>query len=157
MMGMTGRNLEVAISAGQHTLAAFEKSQYPDDWRDLMRLYMVRRTRGFIKANYAKTDPDNSRRYLEFNDGSRSYFPDRLPKKLPFIVDDNDPDDEYAKLYSAPVVDIVNGLSLARYGLGNFVSAKLPNRRVECVRDGAILANLSAARRLSPADGILPQ
>ena len=30
------------------TLAAFEKSEIPDDWRELMRLYMVRRTRGFI-------------------------------------------------------------------------------------------------------------
>ena len=30
------------------TLAAFEKSEYPEDWRELMRLYMVRRTRSFI-------------------------------------------------------------------------------------------------------------
>ena len=27
------------------SLAAFEKSEYADDWRELMRLYMVRRTR----------------------------------------------------------------------------------------------------------------
>ena len=114
------------FQCGANTLAAFEKSQYPDDWRDLMRLYMVRRTRGFIKANYAKTDLDNGRKYLEFKDGSRSYFPDRLPKKLPFVVNENDPNDEYAKLYSAPVVDIVNGLSLPRYGLGNSVLQKPP-------------------------------
>jgi superfamily II DNA or RNA helicase len=128
---------------GANTLAAFEKSHYPDDWRDLMRLYMVRRTRGFIKANYAKTDQDNGRRYLEFKDGSRSYFPDRLPKNLPFTVDDDDPNDEYARLYSAPVVDIVNGLSLPRYGLGNFVSAKPPIAATNA--ETAILANLSAA------------
>jgi hypothetical protein len=30
------------------TLAGFEKSEYADDWRELMRLYMVQRTRGFI-------------------------------------------------------------------------------------------------------------
>jgi len=30
------------------SLAAFEQSAHVDDWRDLMRLYMVRRTRGFI-------------------------------------------------------------------------------------------------------------
>jgi superfamily II DNA or RNA helicase len=128
---------------GVNTLAAFEKSQYPDDWRDLMRLYMVRRTRGFIKANYAKTDPDNGRRYLEFNDGTRSYFPDRLPKKLPFVVDDDDPNDEYARLYSGPVVDLVNGLSLPRYGLGNFVSAKPAIAATKA--EMGILANLSAA------------
>ncbi len=31
------------------SLAAFEKSPYADDWRELMRLYMVRRTRSFIQ------------------------------------------------------------------------------------------------------------
>ncbi len=35
------------------SLAAFDKSEDPDDWRDLMRLYMVRRTRGFIMQHYA--------------------------------------------------------------------------------------------------------
>ena len=39
------------------TLAAFEKSEHADDWRELMRLYMVRRTRSFIIQNYAETDP----------------------------------------------------------------------------------------------------
>ena len=39
------------------SLAAFEKSTYADDWRELMRLYMVRRTRSFIQENYAETDP----------------------------------------------------------------------------------------------------
>ena len=37
------------------SFAAFEKSEYADDWRELMRLYMVRRTRSFIQENYAKT------------------------------------------------------------------------------------------------------
>ncbi len=40
------------------SLAAFEKSRYADDWRELMRLYMVRRTRSFIQENYADTDPN---------------------------------------------------------------------------------------------------
>jgi SNF2 family DNA or RNA helicase len=39
------------------SLAAFEKSEYADDWRELMRLYLVRRTRTFIQDNYAHTDP----------------------------------------------------------------------------------------------------
>src|SRR3970282_839580 len=37
------------------SLAAFEKSEYPDDWRELMRLYLVRRTRSFIQDTYAQT------------------------------------------------------------------------------------------------------
>ena len=38
------------------SLAAFEKSEHADDWRELMRLYLVRRTRSFIQENYAETD-----------------------------------------------------------------------------------------------------
>ena len=38
------------------SLAAYEKSLYADDWRELMRLYLVRRTRTFIQDNYADTD-----------------------------------------------------------------------------------------------------
>ncbi len=34
-----------------------------------MRLYLVRRTRSFIKDNYAETDPENGRKYLTFPDG----------------------------------------------------------------------------------------
>ncbi len=128
---------------GIRTLAAFEKSEYPDDWRELMRLYMVRRTRGFIKENYAKTDEVTGRKYLLFNDGNRSYFPDRLPKKVPFKVDDSDPDDQYAKLYATDVVDLINKLSLPRYGLGNF---ELATPKVAPTPDErAVLANLSVA------------
>ena len=35
------------------SIKAFEKSEAPDDWRELIRLYMIRRTRTFIKENYA--------------------------------------------------------------------------------------------------------
>ena len=103
------------------SLAAFEKSDYPDDWRDLMRLYLVRRTRTFIKENYAYTDDSNGRKYLVFEDGTRSYFPDRMPRTLRFNLDEKNPRDQYARLYSDRVVDIVNELSLPRYGLGNYI------------------------------------
>lgn len=73
-----------------HSLAAFEKTQHADDWRELMRLYMVRRTRTLIRDNYAEADPANGRKYLVFEDGSRSYFPDRIPRTLKFKVDDAD-------------------------------------------------------------------
>jgi superfamily II DNA or RNA helicase len=105
------------------SLAAFEKSAFPDDWRELMRHYMVRRTRGFIRDVYAEPDPDNGRKFLRFEDGTRSYFPDRIPKTVKFPLDDEDPHDPYAKLYDQPIVDLVNALSLPRYGLGNYVTA----------------------------------
>ena len=104
------------------TLAAFENSEHPDDWRDLMRLYLVRRTRSFIQENYAKTDESNHRRYLEFPDGKRFYFPVRTPCTVRFEVNDQDPDDQYARLYSDQVVDTINDLALPRYGLGNYIA-----------------------------------
>ncbi len=107
---------------GLRTLAAFEKSQHPDDWRELMRLFLVRRTRGFIKQHYATTDETNNRKYLTFPDGTRSYFPDREPKTVKFTIDDTDPTDQYARLYTADVVDAVNALFLPRYGLGNYIA-----------------------------------
>jgi SNF2 family DNA or RNA helicase len=103
------------------SLAAFEKSDYADDWRELMRLYLVRRTRTFIQDNYAETDPSNGRRFLTFADGTRSYFPTREPKTVKFKIDDKDPDDQYAKLYADPVVNAINHLTLPRYGLGNYI------------------------------------
>jgi len=103
------------------TLAAFEKSLHTDDWRELMRLFLVRRTRSFIEENYAETDPTSNRKYLTFGDGTRSYFPIRLPATLKFKLNDDDPTDQYARLYSSEVVEIINHLNLARYGLGNHV------------------------------------
>ena len=103
------------------TLAAFEKSESTDDWRELMRLYMVRRTRSFIQTNYAQTDPENGRRFLTFQDGSRSYFPERIPKKAAFDIRDGSPDDQYARLYSDNIVETINHLCLPRYGLGNYI------------------------------------
>jgi len=110
--------------AGLRTLAAFEKSEYADDWRELMRLFLVRRTRSFIKDNYAQTDPEIGRKYLTFASGARSYFPDRIPKRVDFKIDEADPADQYARLYAPQIVDIINDLSLPRYGLGNYISAK---------------------------------
>jgi superfamily II DNA or RNA helicase len=105
------------------SLAAFEKSEYADDWRELMRLYMVRRTRSFIQDNYAKTDPSDGRKFLTFEDGSHSYFPNRIPKTVPFSIDDANSSDQYARLYEANVVDTINALNLPRYGLGNYVAS----------------------------------
>lgn len=125
------------------SLAAFERSIHADDWRDLMRLYLLRRTRGFIKENYAETDTSNGRKYLTFDTGERFYFPDRVPKTEQFKHNERDPKDQYARLYSDDVVNAVNGLSLPRYGLGKYVNpapAKPPTDHE--VRD---LKNLSRA------------
>jgi len=125
------------------SLAAFEKSDYADDWRDLMRLYLVRRTRSFIQENYAKLDPDHNRRYLEFSDGTRSYFPTRIPKTVKFKISEKDPDDQYARLFADDAVKAVNDLTLPRYGLGNY--QKPSPHKPPTTDEAKVLADLSRA------------
>ena len=137
------------LQGEERSLKAFNLSEYADDWRDLMKLFMIRRTRSFIKNNYAKTD-SQGRKYLEFPDGKVSYFPKRIPKTAEFSIKTltpspspkggegnkndslapllptwekglGDEGDPYALLYSDRVVDVINELNLPRYGLGNFV------------------------------------
>jgi superfamily II DNA or RNA helicase len=124
--------------AGVRTLAAFEKSDYPDDWRELMRLYMVRRTRSFIMENYAKTDPLTGRKYLLFESGERSYFPTRAPRTAKFEIDA-----QYEALYAQDVVDTVNGLTLPRYGLGNYEDTR--PEKPPTAGEAAALKDLSRA------------
>jgi len=116
------------------SLAAFEKSEYTQDWQELMRLFMVRRTRSFIQKNYAKIDPSNQRAYLVMEDGEKSYFPTREPRTVKFEVNENNPKDQYARLYAPFVVNKVASLELARYGLGNYLMSNPippPNQREE--------------------------
>lgn len=125
------------------SLAAFEKSEEADDWRDLMRLYLVRRTRSFIQENYARFDPDRDRDYLVFDDGTRSYFPTRVPKTVKFKISEKDPNDPYARLFADDVVHAVNDLTLPRYGLGNY---QKPSPHDPPTPDEArVLADLSRA------------
>lgn len=104
------------------SLAAFEKSDFADDWRELMRLYLIRRTRSFILENYALTDEIDGRKYIEFHGGQRAYFPTRRPKTLQFTLNEHDQHDQYARLYSEEVVRTINNLNLPRYGLGNYIA-----------------------------------
>jgi superfamily II DNA or RNA helicase len=103
-----------------NSILAIEKSEEFDDWRELIRLYMVRRTRSFIIEHYTQTD-ENGRHYLPGKDGNRSFFPLRKPLSLQFSVDEADAQDRYARLYSAAVVDQINALHVPRYGLGLYV------------------------------------
>ena len=112
------------------SLAAFEHSPFADDWRDLMRRYLVRRTRAFIQnqATYTSTDSATGRKYLTFADGRRSYFAARLPRTLTFPVGDGVGGDPYARLFSPAVVEVINELRLPRYGLGNYAQPNVVSR-----------------------------
>jgi superfamily II DNA or RNA helicase len=127
-----------------NTLAAFGHSPHADDWRELMRLFLVRRTRSFIKTNYAQTS-DDGRKYLEMSDGTPFYFPQRSPKTVPFPLDASDANDQYAKLYAPAVVDAINALHLPRYGLAEFLRDNFDDLPPLSSAEVELLQNLSRA------------
>lgn len=124
------------------SLAAFEHSEEVDDWRELMRMYMVRRTRSHIKNNYAEYDSGRRQHYLTFDDDSRFYFPHRAARCARFALDSRDRGDQYARLYSPQVVDIINALALPRYGIGRYL---LPEAGNLSGTERVIVKNLSRA------------
>jgi len=122
------------------SIKAFEYSNEVEDWNELMKLFLVRRTRTFVKDNYAKTDDSNGRKYLEFADGTRSYFPDRVPKAIKF---ETKPDDQFTRLYSDKMIYLMEDLDLPRYGLSKYVNE---TKAAEADKlDSHILDNLSRA------------
>jgi len=93
------------------------------DIRELVpNALMVRRTRSFVERNYAFTEcpacatvvtptrekcpqcdrlkTKEDRRFLILEGGNRFHFPNRLPTTLTFRIRDDDPNDQYARLYS---------------------------------------------------------
>ncbi|GAB4211756.1 MAG: hypothetical protein OHK0022_46680 [Roseiflexaceae bacterium] len=125
------------------TLRAFEYSPHPDDWRELMRLFMVRRTRSFIKQHYAHTDPADGRSYIELAEGRRFYFPTRVPKTL--SIGSDQPGDPYRLLYDSSVVDLIDALRLPRYGLAFYLKSNA--ERLATPEERAQLQNLTRAGR----------
>ena len=125
------------------SLAAFEKSEHPDDWRELMRLFMVRRTRSFIRDNKAYIDKRMGSKFFAFSDGRQAYFPTQHPKTVRFAVDESNSHDQYGQLYTDNVVELINQLNLPRYGLGNY-----QNKRVQAnSQKQKTLKNLSRGGR----------
>jgi superfamily II DNA or RNA helicase len=101
------------------TLAAFRKSEDPDDWKRLMSEHLVRRTRSFIRRNYSKTDAATGRDYLEFPDGSRFTFPERRVHEITHSFGDEDP---AALMSSNHTLDAIAKLRLPRYDLGFYLA-----------------------------------
>ena len=122
------------------SIKAFEKSPFTEDWNELMKLFLVRRTRSFIKQYFAKEDQTNHRRYLEFPDKTRSYFPERLPKAIKFKTV---PGDQYSRLYSEDMITLMRSLQLPRYGLNKYISE---GKTAEASRhEQQLIENLSRA------------
>lgn len=124
-------------------IRAFEHSPAKEDWQQLLKMFMVRRVRSFIKNHYAEADPTNGRKYLVVSDGDRAYFPDRIPHTEKFEFDESDTTDPYALLFNRDVVEKINHLHLARYGLANYLRDDAGERASE--KERKIIDNLGRA------------
>jgi hypothetical protein len=101
------------------TLAAFRRSNEADDWKRLLSEHLVRRTRSFIRRNYAKTDSVTESEYLEFPDGTRFAFPERRAHEITHSFGALDP---AALMTSDRTLDAIAGLRLSRYDLGSYLA-----------------------------------
>jgi superfamily II DNA or RNA helicase len=140
--GETEADFIARFQTSPHSLRAFEQSFFSEDWQDLMRLFLVRRTRQFIIRHYAEFDAASGRHYVRLN-GQPHYFPARQPKRVDFAIDESDPDDQYARLFRDEVVKVIEDLALPRYGLANYLKPKA--EKGASAEEKRILANLNRA------------
>lgn len=138
-------NLIDKVDGKISTLAAFRRSEEPEDWKRLMSDHLVRRTRSFIKRTAKKeevTQPDGTvveREYLEFANGQRFHFPTRLPSPLWHEFADDDP----ARLMvDDDTLDALRDLMLPRYRLADYDDPKQPHSD----KDRKILADIQSGR-----------
>jgi superfamily II DNA or RNA helicase len=103
------------------SLEAFKRSEEPDDWKRLMSEHLIRRTRSFIRKNYALSDGDG-KEYLLFANGNRFTFPTRTPKP---VVHSFGVDDPAAKMESVETLDTIDHLLLPRYNLAAYLKKVL--------------------------------
>ncbi|MEM1941220.1 MAG: helicase-related protein, partial [Candidatus Caldarchaeum sp.] len=107
------------------TLAAFKESTHGRDWQELMQLFLVRRTRSYIKKNFAQRDKDG--RYFILQGKERLYFPERVIKTIQYYLR---PKSRYEALLSDKVIDMIDKCTLPRYGLAEYIreDAKRQNK-----------------------------
>ena len=115
------------LEFGLSTLAAFRKSDEPEDWKRLMGEHLVRRTRSFVRENYAQID-ENGNEYLTFSNGQRFFFPER--KAIP-VDHQFDPGDPAELMVDDSTLDAIADLKLPRYDLFSYVSPAGKNQATE--------------------------
>ena len=140
--GETEADFIARFQTSPHSLRAFEQSLFPEDWQDLMRLFLVRRTRQFIIRHYAEFDAASGRHYVRLN-GQPHYFPLRQPKRVDFTIDESNPTDQYARLFRDEVVEVIENLALPRYGLANYLKPQAEKGTSD--EEKRLLANLNRA------------
>ena len=109
------------------TLAAFKKSDEADDWKRLMSEHLIRRTRSFIRNNYALKD-ESGREYLTFSTGERFYFPKRVAHPIEHTFSKDDP---ARVMVAVETLDVIGELKLPRYGLARYIDSNYKTTDLE--------------------------
>jgi hypothetical protein len=104
------------VGGNVSSLKAFEQSTFTEDWRRLLSLYLVRRTRPYLLENYSKTD-ESGKKYFEYRDGTRFHFPTRKALPLEYPGGKDDPCDQLASIAN---FDALSAMKYARYQLGQY-------------------------------------
>ncbi|MGR6318892.1 helicase-related protein [Micromonospora soli] len=127
------------------TLAAFRRSEEPEDWKRLMSDHLVRRTRSFVKRTAKKERvilPDGAvaeLEYLQFANGQRFHFPNRIAKPLSHAFSADDP----ARLMEEDdTLDALRDLTLPRYRLADYDDPRAPHSD----QDVKILTDIRSGR-----------
>jgi hypothetical protein len=111
------QKFQAKVNGRLSSLKAFEESKESEDWKRLLSLYLVRRTREYLLENYSKTDSETGEKYFEYNDGTKFHFPKRLPLPLEYTGGPNDPCDQLVSLKN---FEAIEGMTYARYQLGKY-------------------------------------
>lgn len=127
------------------TLAAFRRSEEPEDWKRLMSDHLVRRTRSFVKRTAKKEEvtlPDGAvveEEYLQFANGQRFHFPSRIAKQLSHAFSEDDP---ARMMENDETLDAIRDLTLPRYRLADYDDPRAPHSD----KDAKILADIRSGR-----------
>lgn len=111
---------EKKVEGYTSSLEAFDLSEEADDWKRLLSLFLVRRTRKYLLQHYSKTDKSTGEKYFEYRDGTRFHFPDRIPMPLEYVGGEDDPCDQLASVEN---FDAIEGMTYARYQLGKYFAS----------------------------------
>lgn len=98
-------------------LEAFNQSEEADDWKRLLSLFLVRRTRKYLLEHYAKIEKETGEKYFTYRDGTRFHFPERVPLPLEYVGGKDDPCDQLA---SEANFEAIESMKFARYQLGSY-------------------------------------
>ncbi|MEF9912426.1 helicase-related protein [Streptomyces sp. P5-A9] len=136
--------LTAKVDGKINTLAAFRRSEEPEDWKRLMSDHLVRRTRSFIKRTakttlFTRSDGSQvEREYMTFANGKKFFFPTRIATPVSHAFS---ADDAATLMEDDTTLDAIQNLILPRYRLADYDNPRashteIDKRNLDDIRSG---------------------